>query len=119
MREIKFRAWNGKKMRYNVNINDGHCVRAGYQWFNTENDVYDSDPMQFTGQPDNNGVDIYDGDNVIQYIESEFLDSSDWRIIEGSVLFIDGEWCVGSTKYPLYGFPNRVIGHIHENKDLL
>ena len=62
MREIKFRAWNRKEMRYDVNINDGKPVRKGYQWFNESNDVHDSEPMQFTGLQDKNGKDIYCGD---------------------------------------------------------
>ena len=113
MREIKFRAFDSISKK--LHTWDVISMMTLPQFIHLEHYTLE----QFTGLPDNNGVDIYEGDNVIQYIESEFLDRSDWRIIEGSVLFLDGEWCVGSTKYPLYGFPNRVIGNIHENKDLI
>lgn len=62
--EIKFRAWNGKKMRYGVNVNDGKPVRKGYQWFNVENDIYDSKIMQFTGLKDKNDKELYFDDYV-------------------------------------------------------
>ena len=64
MRELKFRAWNGSEMRYDVNIDDGKCVRSGYQWYNDSNDVYNSEPMQYTGLKDKNGKSIYEGDII-------------------------------------------------------
>jgi hypothetical protein len=113
-REIKFRAWD-EITESMVSWSELTSVKNNLK-LSVLKGVTSLKWMQFTGLIDKNGVDIYEGDNVIQHIESEFLDRSDWRVIESSVLVIDGEWCVGSTRYPLYGFSNAVIGNIHETK---
>lgn len=52
MREIKFRAWDGKEMIESFD--------RTYDWENRENFTL----MQFTGLKDKNGKEIYEGDIV-------------------------------------------------------
>jgi len=70
---------------------------------------------QFTTLKDKHLQDIYGGDIVIQNIQSEYLDVSDWKQIKGEVKQINGLWCVGKEHYPLFAFENEVIGNIHDN----
>jgi len=72
---------------------------------------------QFTGQPDNNGKKIFEGDILRGY-----LDSALKRV--GVVVFDDGRWEVHSQS-GLYiselteGHELEVIGNIHDNPELL
>lgn len=109
MREIKFRAWDGKDMVYRdlfdrnwYNANDkqvGVAVPADRHHLVT---------MQFTGLKDKNGTEIYEGDIV------QFKSSGKW--ISHPV-----SWHSKSAKFflPLDN-PKclEVIGNIYENKDL-
>ena len=113
MREIKFRAFDSISKK--LHTWDVISMMTLPQFIHLEHYTLE----QFTGLQDKNGVDIYEGDIVIHHVESEFLEREDWAVIESKVLIIDGAWCVGLSKYPLYGFLNVVVGNIHENKDLI
>lgn len=64
-------------------------------------------------------MDIYEGDIVKHFVESEHLDQFDWITVLGQVKIIDGCWCVYNERYPLFGFKNEVIGSIHSNPELI
>lgn len=118
MREIKFRAWDGKKM-FNVDVLaiskcGWSCPDYGYKGvslaFQPSIKV-----MQCTGLKDKNGVEIYEGD---------IWKSSENGIEEIGVVGYYG--CAFRVKYgdmsDLLGLAIRygeVVGNIYENPDLL
>jgi len=64
MREIKFRAWDGKRMTLNGIAFDN---TEGKLFVPTDKEVI----MQFTGLTDKNGVEIYEGDVVHEYNDED------------------------------------------------
>lgn len=132
-REIKFRVWNGSKMEYNVmaglfgafyvqgiNPNDAACMSP----FNS---LYDESTllMEYSGEKDHKGNDIYDGD-IVQY------DSED-GIVTAIVIHSsssDESMHLSGLQFSLVKITDRedgdenalelqVIGNIYENSELL
>lgn len=117
MREIKFRAWNGKEMFYPETENNSDTFNAGFNAGRVEIRDYTTGiednlciPMQFTGLHDKNGKEIYEGD-VVKGIN---LENFYW--IE-PVTFIDNGWFPFIEHRRMTDF--EVIGNIYENPKLL
>lgn len=117
-RDIKFRAWDDLvgKMLYNVNINQGHPVKRGYQSFSKENTVYHSQPLQYTGLKDKNGKEIYEGDILRIRLNPETIQNF-------KVVWNDGYRVIREDTfyYRLSQVSNEceIIGNIYENPELI
>jgi uncharacterized phage protein (TIGR01671 family) len=113
MREIKFRAWNLKKMRM-------------------EHDVYKEWGrdylMQYTGFKDKNDKEIYEGDIV--YFNDFAYDRTGGHvgdnILNGKVYFDSGMWLIETSKghYSLCDSilndeELEIVGNIYQNEEML
>lgn len=117
MRVIKFRAWD-KIRKFMITIFDSTTAD---EWF-IPNVKEDYEVMQFTGIKDKNGVEIYEGDIVIDKIGNPLpmvvkWDDAGFRIFGK----YNGENYVGYVGHAdRYGNNTcTVIGNIYENKELL
>ncbi len=131
MREIKFRAWNGQSMimpRTNAyyqhylsfcgnitqkNSEGMECFGGGDRWSRVEK----LELMQFTGLQDKNGVDIYEGDIVIQKLNCLWDEGRHNQ----EVSFNHDQFKAGdcSLYMAVISFDAEIIGNIHQNPELL
>ena len=126
MRDIKFRAWDGKRMRQVFKIiflPDG--ISAVHFTDTQENEPgalgYSDERlrmMQYTGRKDKNGKEVFEGDRVY---------SDQWSPKEHQVVFHDGSFWLrglGPISKPNlvqidYIEHFEVVGNIHENPTLM
>lgn len=142
MREIKFRAWDGKCNRWwtheetlsllmlSGRVADGTADDRGHL------DRYSIE--QFTGLKDKDGTDIYVGDILNMDGHYYLEDDNDWypRVMTGKVVFLPSKGtCLRSPAWvdclesdmkgklyydmPISAYKCTIIGNIHENPELL
>ena len=128
MREIKFRAWDGSEMEYDIAVGrhskDGETADNSVVILDDGCVSFPHDPfgaiMQFTGLLDKNGTEIYEGDVWKVYSGKIFRPGQPPEInyIHGVVTFNHNGACIKGVYHVLPG-QGEVIGNIHENPELL
>ena len=121
-REIKFRAWDGYNINYDL------YEQHGYNGNIEINDclAYTDNLMQYTGLLDKNGVEIYEGDILLRKhsikTKSKGVENYDsTHIVEWKTHYAfnydDSNW-VG-LELPEYLEEHEVIGNIYQNPELV
>ena len=117
MREIKFRAWDGRRMTLS---GIAFSNSTGLMTVPAEDIL-----MQYTGLKDSKGVGIYESDFVRIKI-SPYWDEDEPSITHGyfEVVFSEGMFCLRMPEgcYPLceyMGQEPEVIGDIYKNPELV
>lgn len=121
MRDLKFRAWDGKKMIepcVNMLIQSSNGYPFWQFGFNEPDPMFGTIVMQFTGLKDKNGKEIYDGDVVRAWGRHNDCEYTpfivEWGNQEDSDIGNDATgFNVGADLY------YEVIGNIYENPELL
>lgn len=113
-RVIKFRVWDGKKMRDETGLY-GATLNKGLAMIVEQGDIL----MQFTGLTDKNGKEIYEGD-VVSYISERFGKEYKHKPYKVEWTEIIGEQGIYGYGFAMDDAKNyEVIGNIYENPELI
>jgi len=138
MREIKFRAWDGKEMQkvYQLQFQDGKGIVArkimktgiGYGDGLRIGEIKNAKLMQYTGLKDKNGKEMFYGDLVKLKTKDDYVyevkkDNFNIPIFEANGYEKKPYTLIDFRDYFLNPFIRRddfeIIGNIYENPDLL
>lgn len=112
MRDLKFRAWDGKKMIDDVIPTSETSI---VELFEYEHQVTDVESVeQYTGLKDKNGKEIYEGD-IVSVRNKNRKNEYDIGVVEFGEAAFRCPFLLG--KY--HSGQVEVIGNVHENADLL
>lgn len=122
-REIKFRVWDGEKMRFaqlgDSSMDDFNDMLK-YQLEDSDSGEFTTPVMQFTGLKDKTGREIYEGDKFDMGVVIFSRGCFNGCYISGSTnergWDYSDDWEDGLENYARN---HEIIGNIYENKDLL
>ncbi len=119
MREIKYRAWNGKGIFVELFDSIYELQKADKTKEEIDSMVFE----QFTGLRDKNGREIYEGDVVqfrMSYKTETWIGEVKYEECVAAFMIsaMNGEpWC--SREFGIGTIEPKIIGNIHENPELL
>jgi uncharacterized phage protein (TIGR01671 family) len=128
MREIKFRAWDGEKMRFTFTVAgfefaDPLCIMTSEEFARKTYGLKEWKVMQYTGLKDMTGRELYDGD----YVAFEKVDDVAFKtkeIHEGLIVWLPkgARFAIRENKWKTRNLAQinlTYLGNIYENPELL
>jgi hypothetical protein len=130
----KFRIWDGERMSLPFTFTDirnsttDDVISSSYirQHFPNEEHSYDftlhdDNIERFTGLFDMDGLEIYEGD-ILMNVQYDFMFKVQWGMMGESYAGWAGNWTDRDFISPLYNGPLvncRIVGNIHESEEIV